>query len=237
MDNKIKSLIDEYIANVNKVCHKLLDGINAQESLKLKTKFDFFEYRSIVRKTEFNINGTNYRLHGSGCFAFSDELFLNWNFGYRSRWCGIDPWMLGMTLKKNKSNYVEFYDGKLLKEACQQALTEGEMFEKNGLYHYTIPIKETFSPDFPKDYDTLVIEHFDHKWTISRNKVIDRFIRKSNRVYNQVYNSENIHILRFFLDNKEVYSIPYDDICYPEKAIKIMTDNIIWNLKKTTLVT
>lgn len=140
---------------------------------------------------------------------------------------------LGMTLMKNKSKYVEYYDGKLLKEACEQALTEGEMLEKNGLYHYPIPIKETFSSVFPKDYDTLVIEHFDDKWTISRNKVIDRFLRKSNRVYN----SENIHILRFPPDNKEVYSIPYDDICYPENAIKIMTDDIIWNLKKTSLVT
>lgn len=232
MDNKIKSIINEYIANINEVCHKLLDGINTQENLKLKTKWDFFEYRNTVRKTEFDIRGINYKLHGRGCFAFSDEIFLNWNFGYRSRWCGIDPYMLGMTLKKNKSIYIEYYDGKLLKIACEQALIEGEMFEKGGLYHYSIPINETFSPDFPKEYDRLVIEHFDDKWTVPRNKTIDKFLRKSNRVYNKVHDSENKYILRFLLDNKEVYSIPYDDICYPENAIKIMTDDIIWNLKK-----
>lgn len=61
-------------------------------------------------------------------------------------WCGVDPWILGMTLKKNKSPYVEFYDGKLLKEACELALNEGLML-KNGLYHYSIPIKETFMTD------------------------------------------------------------------------------------------
>ena len=33
---------------------------------------------------------------------------------------------------------------KFLKRACEQALIEKEMFEKNGLYHYTIPIGETF---------------------------------------------------------------------------------------------
>ena len=89
MDDKIKSMIDEYIAKVEEVCCKLLEGINRQENLKLRTKWDFFEYRGKVRKTVFIIGGTTYRLHGNGCFAFGDGLFLDWNFGYRSRWCGI----------------------------------------------------------------------------------------------------------------------------------------------------
>lgn len=234
MDDRIKFIIDEYIANVNEICHILLEGINEQKNLKLRTKWDFFEYISKTHDMEFNVNGINYKLHGRGCFAFSSEIFLNWNFGYRSRWCGVDPWILGMTLKKNESDYVEYYDGKLLKEACVQALNEGEMFERNGLYHYSIPLKETFSPSFPKEYDTLVIEDFNNKWILSRNKVIDRFIRKSNLVYNQIYKSENVYILRFLLNSKEIYTVPYDDICYPENAIKIMTDDIIWNLKKSS---
>lgn len=232
MNKEIKLIIDEYIEKVNEVCCKLLEGLNSQENLNLKTKWDFFEYRSVVRKTEFDVNGINYKLHGNGCFAFSDELFLNWNFGYRSRWCGIDPWILGMTLKKNKSDHVEYYDGKLLKEACDKAVLEKVMFEKNGIYHYEIPVNETFSPDFPNDYDVLVIEHGDEKWTIVRNKVIDRFMRKSNRVHNEIYNNEDLFILRFFLRDEELFTIPYNDICYPENAIKIMTDDIIWNLRK-----
>ena len=51
MDDKIKSMIDEYIAKVEEVCCKLLEGINRQENLKLRTKWDFFEYRGKVRKT------------------------------------------------------------------------------------------------------------------------------------------------------------------------------------------
>lgn len=232
MDNKVKAIFDDYIASVNEVCCRLLNGINEQEKLKLRTKWDFFEYRSITRKMEFDINGIIYRLHGNGCFAFSDELFLNWNFGYRSRWCGIEPWIVGMTLKKNNSDHIEYYDGELLKKACEKALQDGEMFEKNGLYHYSIPMKETFIPDFPKEYETLAIERFDDKWVLPRNKIIDRFMRKSNRVYNQVHNNENKYSLKFLLDEKEIYSIPYDDISYPENAIKIMSDEIIWNLKK-----
>lgn len=229
MESKTKAIIDEYVADVNEMCTKLLEGINIEENLCLKTKWDFFEYISKNRKMEFEINGTIYRLHGRGCFAFSDELFLNWDFGYRSRWCGTDPWMIGMTLKENKSEYVEYYDGRILKEACEQAVNDGEMFEKYRLYYYSIPIRDTFIPDFPKNYDTLIVRHLDAKWIIPRNKKTDRFLRKSNRVYKEVYNSENKYLLSFLLEGKEVYSIPYDDICYPENAIKMMTDDILRN--------
>lgn len=233
MDDQIKFIIDEYIKKVNEICQTLLEGINEQENLELKTKWDFFEYISKTHRMEFNVNGISYKLHGRGCFAFGSKMFLNWDFGYRSRWCGIDPWILGMTLKKNESHYIEYYDGNLLKEACDQDLNTGEMFVKNGLYHFSIPLKETFSPKFPKDYDTLVIEDSKNKWMLSRNKVIDRFIRKSSLIHNKIYDSDPVYILHFLLNSNEVYSIPYDDICYPENSIKIMTDDIIWNLKKS----
>ena len=236
MDDKIKSVIDGYIANVEDVCCKLLEGINTQENQDLRTKWDFFEYRGNVRKTEFIINDITYRLHGKGCFAFGEGLFLNWDFGYRSRWCGIDPWMLGMTLKLGGSSQTEYFDGKLLDEACELAVMEGEMFKKNGLYHYSINKVDTFLPDFPKEYDTLVIEYSHEKWILPRSKMTDRFIRKSNWICNQIWGNKNTYVLRFFLENRELYSAPYDDINYPEHAIKIMTDTILWNLKKQLTV-
>ena len=70
MDDKIKSVIDGYIANVEDVCCKLLEGINTQENQDLRTKWDFFEYRGNVRKTEFIINDITYRLHGIAPTAF-----------------------------------------------------------------------------------------------------------------------------------------------------------------------
>lgn len=232
MDIKTKAIVDDYINKVNGVCLILLEGINLQENLSLRTKWDFFEYRSKVRKMEFVINGITYRLHGKGCFAFGDDLFLNWNFGYRSRWCGIDPWLLGMTLKQNNSNQKEYFDGELLKKACELAVKEGEMFEKGGLYHYTIVKEDTFIPQFPEDYDTITIEYFDNKWSIPRSKIIDRFLRKSNRICNQIYINKNSYILKFFLEGRVIYSLPYDDINYPESAIKIMSDEIIKSLNR-----
>ena len=184
---------------------------------------------------EFKIGSNIYRLHGRGCFFFGEELFLDWDFGCRTRWCGIDPYMIGMTLKENKSRHVEYFDGVKLKEACEKAVQDGEMIEKKGLYHYSIPVKETFRPCFPRDFDTLIIRYRDNEWILPRNKVIDRFIRKSNRLYNEIYNSQDFYHLSFILEGKEIYSIPYDEICYPDHAIRIMSDDIIRNIKRESL--
>lgn len=230
MDIKTKAIIDDYLNKVDSACLILLEGINLQENKSLRNKWDFFEYISKARKMEFVINGITYRLHGKGCFAFCDDLFLNWNFGYRSRWCGIDPWLLGMTLKQNNCNQKEYFDGELLKKACELAVKEGEMFEKGGLYYYTIAKKDTFIPQFSEDYDTLTIEYFDDKWSIPRSKIIDRFLRKSIWICNQIYLSKNSYMLKFLLEGRVIYSLPYDDINYPESAIKIMSDEIIKSL-------
>lgn len=230
MEDKLRKVLKEYIKKVEEVCDNLLVGINSSENLSLKTKRDFLSYRTECKRMEFEINGIKYLLHGKGCMAYNKEIFLDWDFGYRSRWCGIEPWKVAMTLKKNNSNYIEYYDGNLIKKECEQMIKESIMFEQNGQYYFSIPEEETFIPTFPEQYDTLVIEYFDSKWSMPRNKVIDRFIRKSRRVYNQIYTTEDKYILRFFLEEQEISAIPYSDICYPETAVKIMSDDILRNL-------
>lgn len=37
-------------------------------------------------------------------------------------------------------------------------------------------------------------------------------------------------MLKFLLGGKEICTIPYNDISYPENAVKIMSDEIIKNL-------
>lgn len=44
--------------------------------------------------------------------------------------------------------------------------------------------------------------------------------------------NEDKYVLSFWLKEKEIYSISYDDIGYPEGAIKIMSDDILHNLLK-----
>ena len=55
--------------------------------------------------------------------------------------------------------------------------------------------------------------------------------RKSKKIYKQIENNPNKYILRFILDGKEIFSILYSDIGYPENAVKIM-DEILKNNKR-----
>jgi len=233
MDETLKIILEEYIKKIEDICNNLLKGLNDSENLCLKSKWDFFDYRAKHKKMEFEVNGISYRLHGKGCIAFNENMFIDWDFGHRSRWCGIDPWKVAMTLKKNKSNYIEYYDGNLIKEECEQAVSDSIMYKQYDQYYFKIPDDKTFKPDFPEEFDILIVEHFESKWSIPRNKVIDRFLRKSRWVYNQIDKNENKYILRFILKDKELYTIPYDDVGYPENAVKIMSDDILKNLTKS----
>ena len=231
MDTKLEIIIKNYTNEVDKACQSLLDEINRLEVLNLRSKWDFYDYRSETYKTEFDVADMKYILHGIGCTVLKkDKPFLFWEFGYRSRWCGIDPWKVAMTLQENEVDAVDYYDGKLIKEACDEAVTKGEMFEKNGLYYFAILKSETFKPDFPNEFDDLLIIHHDKQRKVKRNKTIDRFLRKSTSVYDQIEQDKNKYTLKFIHQDKEVYSIAYNDIGFPENAIKIMSDDIIRNL-------
>ena len=232
MEEKLQIILKEYIKDVEDVCNILIKSLNDSQNLHLKNKYDFFEYRSKCRDTEFEAEGIKYILHGKGCTAFSEEKIIDWDFGYRSRWCGIDPWKVSMTLKKNNSPHVQYYDGNLIQTVCDCLVKKGVMFKKYDQYYFEMTADETFKPEFPTEYDVLIIEYFNSKWSIPRNKVIDRFIRKSTRVHNQIYKEEDKYILKFLLDGREIYTIPYNDVGYPESAVKIMSDEIIKNLSK-----
>ena len=62
---------------------------------------------------------------------------------------------------------------------------------KHNLYYFTIPVSETFEPQFPKEFDTLIVEHFEDRWVIPRNRMVERFLRKSRRVYREIGSSLN----------------------------------------------
>ncbi len=226
MEEKLKQIITDYIEEVNNVCTELLKALN------LNSKEEFFMYKQKHLGFEFEINGIKYIFHGCGCIATNEEIFVDWDFGCRSRWCGVNPWILSNMLEHNKHSAIEYYDSNRIKQECNQAVLDGEMFERHHMYYFTIPISETFEPKFPDEFDTLIIEHFGSKWIIPRNKVINRFIRKSRRIYNQIDKGLNPYTLRFMLDGKEVYSILYDDICYPDNAVSIMSDDILRNTPK-----
>ena len=230
MEEKIRLGMEAYINQVNDVCEKLLDGINISEGLSLKTKWDFFSYRSEKRKMEFSIDGLTYKFHGIGCTAFNKNFFLDWDFGYRSRWCGIDPWKFVNTLKENASKHDELYDGSFVRNVCEQAILEKLMFKKMEQYYFTIPNTELFIPKFPEEFDEVIVEYYNLRYVIERNKMIDKFVRRSAGVWNQVGKGKYRYTLRFMAAGKEIYCIYYDDVSYPEGAVEIMSDNILRKL-------
>ena len=229
MNEELTGILEWYISKVNEVCHNLIHGLN------LNNKEELARHRSMHLEYEYHINGMNYAYHGRGCCAFSEEFWIDWDFGYRSSWCGIDPAKVAYTLKRNNMKYENDYNEYRIKEECEKAVADGMMFIIYERYYFDRSINNTFVPHFPNDYDTLIIEHFGTSWTLPRNKVIDRFIRKSIWVSNQIEQCTNIYNLRFFLEGKEVYSIPYEDTCYQESAVRIMSDDIIQNAKKNAL--
>lgn len=229
MNHELKLIIDEYLENVAKLCTVML------KELGLKTKRELLLYLRENKIWELSIQGINYQFHGRGCYARYDGKYINWDFGYRSRWCGIDPWFIAITLQENGSKYSEYFDGKMIQEECEKAVQNNEMFLIYGQYYFVIPMNETFKPDFPDEFDSLIIEYFGSQWEVKRNKVINRFIRKSTWVYKGIENIKDKYILRFMSNGKEIYSIPYCDIGYPENAIKIMSDDIINNLMRAEI--
>lgn len=229
MDNELKKSLEWYLCRVNEICQNLING------LSLNNKEELLIYKGRHRIFEHDINGMRYVYHGRGCCAFNEKIWIDWDFGYRSNWCGIDPFKVANTLERNKMKSVNDYDGNRIKAECEKAVSDGTMFLKYERYYFNIPISDTFVPCFPKDFDTLIIEHFGSSWSVPRNKVIDRFIRKSIWVSNQIEQRANIYTLRFMLEGNEVYSIPYEDTCYQESAVRIMSDDIIQNAKRNEL--
>lgn len=213
MDEQLEVCIREYILNIEKI------GIYILKELNLRNKFDLMRYKCAIKKWEFNVGEVQLCFHGRGCIAKINEKYYDWDFGYGSRWCGVDPFLLESTMKKNG---IACWDGMQIKEQCNRAVDEGKMYNKYGLYYFTIMETELIKPDFPKEFDELIIEYCGEKCTIKRNKVIDRFLRKSNKIYKEIDNYYDKYTLRFLNNGKEVYKFYFSDACYPDKAVELM---------------
>ncbi len=206
-----------------------MDDLNDKYGQNIKTKEQLLSFLNYIHTREIHLNGIDYFFHGLGCRAQGDKTFLEWDFGYRSRFCGIHPWKLALTLRNNNHPLSDYYNYNVIQELCDVLVESGCMFKMYGQYYFSIQKKDAFIPKFPKEYDLLVVKWADKKWTLLRSKKTDRFIRKSTMIDNAIFKNEQAFLLCFYCDGKEVFSIPYDDISYPPNAIKIMSDDIFRN--------
>lgn len=213
MDQKLEKYIREYVLNIEEICTYLIKELN------LRNKMDLIRYRGNINQWEFNVGQVRLCFHGRGCVAEYNDFFYDWDFGYGGRWCGVNPLLLETTLERNG---ITCWDFKQIRENCEIAITEGKMYKKDGLYYFSIMESDLIKPDFPQVFDKLLIDYFGETYEIKRNKVIDRFLRKSNRVYKDIEKYYDKYTLRFFSDGEEVFVFYYSDVGYPEKAIDLM---------------
>lgn len=218
MDKKLEDYMKNYIRDIENICMYLL------KELKVNNKSELLRYKYLHNKWEYNVGKIKFCFHGMGCIAKSDDVFYDWDFGYGSRWCGINPILLESTMRKNG---LEEYDYKLIKSQCETAIKEGKMYKKYNLYYFSLLENELMVPNFPKEFDVLIIDYFGKRYSINRNKEINRFLRKSNKVYKGIEKYNDKYTLKFILNGKEIYRFYYSDIGYPDKAVELMKNMLI----------
>lgn len=227
MDRIFFEAFKEYYSIVEDKCNKLISAIERDKDQIIVNKFDLFDLMHRDERSEMWVDSYKYFFHGAGCTVTQDDVIIaDWDFGFRSWWCGIDPFKMAITLEHNFSNYKNYYDGSFIKEKCEEYLAE-EVFFYKGQYYIDLVKLNSIKANFPSEYDYLIIEYKGVRKCYYRNKSVDKFIRKSNRIYRYIDRLKNNYILYFYKDNCEIAHVYYNDIAYPYSAVKIMNGEII----------
>ena len=228
MDDKFIQAIKTYYVIVENACNLLISYIERTEQITILNKFALYDYFNSSHKKEFNIGDKKYYCHGIGMMVIcNDTIITNWNFGYKSWWCGIDPFFMAETLRNSYYNDVDYYDASYIKRKCEQYVLDKILYYYKGQYYIDLLKIEGTKLQFPTDYDELVIDYKGITRSFRRCKSIDKFIRKSSTVFAGIDKLKNNYILEFLNNGVEVASIPYNDIAYPDSAVKIMNSEII----------
>ncbi len=228
MDREFELAVCKYYDIVKEKCKTLIDHINKNNNANLNNKYDLLTYLRKSKIIEYQYGRYKYIFHGCGCTVFEDDnIIADWDFGYRSWWCGIDAYKMSLTLKNNKYLNSMFYDIELISNFCNTYIVNNELVLYKNQYYINLLSKGTIKPSFPDYYDELIICHDDVKVSFQKSKEIDRFIRKSREIYKDINNLDDNYLLVFRYNNNDVYRVFYNDIAYPDSAVEIMTSKIL----------
>lgn len=228
MDDYFLKAVREYNCIVEEACNLLIDYIESTEQIAILSKYHLFKYFRNSGKYEFHIGDSIYYRHGNGMMVVrNDTVVIDWDFGYRSWWCGIDPFFMAETLKHALFEATAYYDGNYIKDKCRYYMSKNLLYFYNGQYYIDLVKCSSMKITFPEEYDTLVVEYKGAVRSFSRCKIIDRFIRKSRMIYAGIAELKNNCTLIFFNNNVEEARILYNDIAYPKSAVKIMNEQIL----------
>lgn len=228
MNKKFLEAVKAYVCIVEEACDLLITYIEKEEHITILNKYDLYDYLHRSHRIEFIIGERRYYFHGAGCTVFSNNMaIIDWDFGCRSWWCGVQPFKMSRTLKNSMFEEAEYHDCNFIKYKCEQYLLEELMYYYKGQYYIDLLKFGCKKIEFPINYDRVLVEYKGVTRTFPKCKSIDKFIRKSNAVYEKISELQNNYIFIFFNKNIEVAKIPYNDIAYPDSAVKIMNEEVL----------
>ncbi|MEE3494335.1 MAG: hypothetical protein VZR06_04185 [Butyrivibrio sp.] len=235
-DEYIKAY-ERYYRVVEGACISLIDYFN-KDDVVIWDKYSLFEYLHKEKIVEVFLGEKKYCFHGAGCTVMVHESpSIDWDFGCKSWWCGIDPYKMARTLKADEYENHEFYSGEYIRGICEKCCLEKTMFIYKNLYYInllSLGVKELKKPAV---YDKMIVKYKGKIKEFPKAKSIDKFLRKSIYVYSNIESLNDLYSLSFISEGKEVLNFVYKDIAYPENASKIMNEEIIkphivdfWNM-------
>lgn len=228
MDKDFELAVCKYYEIVKEKCESLIKHIKLYSNITLLNKFELFSYLRRNKISNYQCDGYSYYFHGCGCTVFFDEIIIaDWDFGFRSLWCGIDAYKMSLTLKNNNYSNKIFYDSSFIRELCEKYTLQGELILYKNQYYISLLKKGTINTSFPDIYDELIINYYGKEIILVKTKEIDRFIRKSREIYKDIDKLDNTCLLIFRYKNKDIYKVFYNDMAYPDSAVEIMTHRIL----------
>lgn len=227
-ENDFFYAVKTYLKIVENECNILVKYIEDTEQIVILNKFDLYRYFNQASKYEFEVCDRKYHIHGNGIMVVcNDGIIADWDFGCRSWWCGVEPFLMAVTLKNTCFKNVDYHDGNYIKGKCEQYLEEELLYYYKGQYYINMLKLGSMKIEFPSDYEKVIIEYKGISRSFNKCKNIDKFIRKSNAVYSKISELKDNYILIFYNNDVEVARVPYNDIAYPDSAVKIMNGEII----------
>lgn len=224
-DNSIYNDISTYLQRVEDECQNLIKICNIKYDLNLFDKEELLTFLSNNRIYEIQFEKNLYLFHGSGCtLKFEDGGKIKWDFGFENWWSGIDVFFAYDYIK---SSLNPKYSIEELRFFCDECVKEN-VFYKIGSKYYIFYYKISSTQiNFPSQYDSIIVSYNGLNQRIKRNKQTDRFIRKSTGVYSEISNLTYNYDLIFYLDEKPIFRVPYNEKAYPPNAVEIMSNQII----------
>jgi hypothetical protein len=222
-----------YYKIVEEACLVFINYINETEQEEITNKFDFYNYIHTNHIVEKNIFDRRYYFHGGGCtIEINGTPVIDWDFGCRSFWCGIDPFKMARTLNSVSDSSNKSWNGQMIQEQCEEYMnTKGYMYKFQNQYYFDLVKMNPQKPLFPNEYDTLLVEYHGKTKEFPKNKSIDRFIRKSQFIYKGIDDISDVYTFVFFNKGVEVQRIKYSDIAYHDNAVKIANEEILKRFK------